>query len=360
LDVSGLFAPVAEPFATERLRALLVGARARLTESQRAAMAAWEYKKPLDRSTRAALQLGPIDPVHLRKLAADLARGRHAPESQSDGQFDGAFDRVPEVLAQAAVHPAAASAVLWSWLAARDGGAFAGHLVQRVRELAELPGICRRLATSDPALQRASDVPALVTAFLDLQLEDACAWLERVPPPLPAADGASLARQRAAIEDTRAGAPHKTASELAGFARLAATFVVQLSARGLDPLGFSLGREVQLDADPALDRRLEIAAWALQAGRSLCPRGQMFVIAIPVAAPWPLRFELVAAELGRGACGGLGMVARLAGDAPVVMTERAPVLLCLPGEPTEERGPRFERWLSDAYPAAIRAWQAWL
>jgi hypothetical protein len=84
----------------------------------------------------------------------------------------------------------------------------------------------------------------------------------------------------------------------------------------------------------------------------------MFVVRIAVSAPWPLRLELIAAELGVGACGGLGLLLRLHGDAPVAV-ERAPVLLCFPGEPTEERGPRFERWLSDAYPAATRAWQVW-
>lgn len=357
MDVSDLFARVVEPVATERLRALLAGARARLTESQRAAMEARDEQSPLDRATRTGLQIGPIDPLRLRQLAADLARRRDLPAPQADD----VFDRVPGVLAQAAAHPVSVSAVLWSWLAPRNGGAFAVHLVQRVRELAGLPGLQRRLEPSEPALQRASGVPALVTALLDRQLDDACAWMEHVPPPLSPLPGdtASLSRQCAAIEDMRARSPREAAADFAGFARLAATFLVQLSARGLDPLGFSLGREVQLDADPAVDRRLEIAAWALQAGRALSPRGPMFVIAIPVAAPWPLRLELVAGELGRGACGCLGLVLRLAGDAPVVMTERAPMLLCFPGEPSEERGPRFERWLSEAYPAATRAWQAW-
>lgn len=350
--------PVAEPAATERLHALLSGGRARLTPDQLAALAAWEESRPLDRSTMTALQVGPIDPARLRKLAADLARRRHR---SSTGAVEDGFDRVPSVLAHAAARPAVASAILWTWLAAPDGGAFAAHLVQRVRELAGLPGIRRRLVASDPALQAASnDLPALVAAFVDRQLEDACAWMEHVPPPRAAAEAAPLSRQQAVIEDMRAQAPRVTAAELAGFAQLAATFLVQLSARRLDPLGFSLGREIQLDADPALERRIEIASWALGAGRSLCTRGQMFVVAIPVGAPWPLRLELIAAELGRGACGGLGMVLRLSGDAPVAMTERAPMLLCFPGEPTEERGPRFERWLSDAYPAATRAWRAWL
>ncbi|HSR97490.1 MAG TPA: hypothetical protein VLM79_10590 [Kofleriaceae bacterium] len=354
-----LFTRIAEPIATERLRGLLAGARERLTESQRRAMEAHEEQLPLDRATRTGLQIGPIEPARLRALAADLAKRRKLPAPQADH----VFDRVPGVLAHAAAHPVAVSAVLWSWLAPRHGGDFAVLLVQRVRELASLPGLQRRLEASDPALQRANDMPGLVTALLDRQLDDACAWMEHVPPPLPAptvaGDPASLSRQRAAIEDMRARAPHETVADFAAFARLAATFLVQLSARGLDPLGFSLGRDIQLDADPPVDRRLEIAAWALQAGRSLSPRGQMLVVAIPVAAPWPLRLELVAGELGRGACGGLGMVLRLVGEAPVVMTERAPMLLCFPGELPEERGPRFERWLSEAYPAAMRAWQAW-
>jgi hypothetical protein len=357
LDVSDL--RVAEPIATERLCALLTGARERLTESQRAAMEARDEQLPLDRATRNGLQIGPVDPARLRRLAADLAQRRQLPALSADS----IFDRVPGVMAQAAAHPAAVSAVLWSWLAPRNGGAFAIHLVQRARELAGLPGLQRRLEPSDPALRRATDVPALVTAFLDRQLDDACAWMEHVPPPLPSlsvvVDAASLSRQRAAIDDMRTRAAREEAADFAAFARLAATFLVQLSARGLDPLGFSLGREIQLDADPAVDRRLEIAVWAQQAGRSLSPRGQMFVVAIPVAAPWPLRLELVAGELGRGACGGLGMVLRLVSEAPVLMAERAPMLLCFPGEPIEERGPRFERWLSEAYPAATRAWQAW-
>jgi len=71
--------------------------------------------------------------------------------------------------------------------------------------------------------------------------------------------------------------------------------------------------------------------------------------------------ELLGVELGHGACGGLGLLLRLAGAVPTVSTTSvpAPVLLCVPSETPEERGPRFERWLSRAYPHAIQAWRAW-
>jgi len=349
---------VAEPVASERLRALLADARERFTASQRATIAAWDESRPLDRPTSTALRLGPLDGAQLRRLAVDLVK-RRASSAPPGGAASDRFDEMPAVLAGAAARPAVASAVLWSWLAERDGGAFAAHLVQRVRELAGLPGLRRRFAVDDPALRVSSGVAALAEAFADRQVEDACVWMEHVPPPFAAAERAPLARQHAAIERTRAMAPHATVAEFAGFAQLAATFVVQLSARRLDPLGFPLGRDVELDRDPSVERRIEIASWARQAGRFVSARGQMFVVGIAVRAAWRLRLELIAAELGAGACGGLGMMLRLRGDAPVAMSERAPVLLCFPGEPTEERGPRFERWLSDAYPAAARAWQAW-
>jgi hypothetical protein len=354
---------VAEPVATERLRALLAGARERLTASQRAAIAMWDESRPLDRPTSTALRFGPVDRATLRRLAADLVKRRRAPsraapEAAAGGAPGDRFGEVARLLDGAAARPAVASALLWSWLAERDGGVFAAHLVQRVRELAGLPGYRRQIAADDERWRPSNSVAALTDAFADRQIEDACAWMEHVPAPLAAAEAAPLARQQAEIERMRAMAPRESAAEFAPFAQLAATFVVQLSARRLDPLGFPLGRDVELDRDPAVERRIEIAAWARQAGRLVSARGAMFVVRIAVRAPWPLRLELIAAELGVGACGGLGMVLRLAGDAPVA-AEHAPVLLCFPGEPPEERGPRFERWLSDAYPAATRAWRAW-
>ena len=355
MGVSELIERVGEPAATERLRALLSGARERFTAHQRAAIAAWDESRPLDRPTMSALRQAPCGGAQLRKAARELAvRRRTLP----DATVGDRFDEVPEVLAGAAARPAVASAILWSWLAARDGGAFAAHLVQRVRELAGLPGLRRKLVADEPALTVWNSVPALAVAFADRQVEDACVWIEHVVPPLAAADSAPLSRQQQVIERMRLGAPRDTAAEFARFAQLAATFVVQLSARRLDPLGFALGRDVELDSDPAVERRIEIAAWARQSGRFVNAHGRMFAVRIAVSAPWPLRLELIAAELGVGACGGLGLLLRLHGDAPVAV-ERAPVLLCFPGEPTEERGPRFERWLSDAYPAATRAWQVW-
>jgi hypothetical protein len=362
LGVSAPVEGVAEPVATERLRALLAGARERLTASQRAAIAMWDESRPLDRPTTTALRFGPIDGATLRRLAGDLVKRGRAP-SRAMPATPGAmprerFDEVAAVLDGAAARPAVASALLWSWLSERDGGVFAAHLVQRVRELAGLPGLRRRFAADEERWRSSNGAAALADAFADRQVEDACVWMEHVAAPLAAAEAAPLARQQAEIERMRATAPRVSADEFAPFAQLAATFVVQLSARRLDPLGFPLSRDVELDRDPSVERRIEIAAWARLAGRLVNARGQMFVVGIAVRAPWPLRLELIAAELGVGACGGLGMMLRLSGAAPVAL-DHAPMLLCFPGEPTQERGPRFERWLADAYPAAARAWQAW-
>jgi hypothetical protein len=150
-----------------------------------------------------------------------------------------------------------------------------------------------------------------------------------------------------------------TPEELAGFARRAAAFLVQLSAQGHDPLGFPLARDVELDVDPPLDRRIALAAWARRAGHQIGLRGQMQVLAIPVHAPWPLRLELIGAELGIGTCGGLGLFLRLDAGGTVPVIEHAPVMLILPAEPARDRGRRFERWLSGAYLQAVNAWHRW-
>jgi hypothetical protein len=352
---------IPEPVDTTALRALLRDARARFTAAQREAMQRRDATGRLDHRALHALRTAG-DPASLHAAAVASARWQNIAPVARD-QLDG----VTELLLQAADRPAVVSAVLWHRLRLADAR-LASLLIQLARERADLPGLAQPIAAADPALQIDS-VPALATRFADRQIDDACAWIEHVPPPLDPA--ATLADQRDALEAARAGAPRPAADELTGFLQRAAAFLVQLSVAGVDPLGFPVGREAQLETDPPLPRRLAIAAWAHRAGHVICPRGQMHVLGLPVDqpappfggevdAPWPMRLELIAAELGCGVCGGLGVLLRLqVGDA-MPATTRAPMLLCFASEPPEQRGARFERWLSDAYPLAALPWQAWI
>jgi hypothetical protein len=348
LDVNALVARLAEPEATARLRTLVAVARERFSAAQRSAMTVWEHAGAFDAVGLTLLRTGPIDVASVR------AQLRHHAARRGEAPSEGELDAVPWLLSQASAKPAVVSALLWSQLRGIDPR-FRSHLLQFVCERAGVPRLRRRVTEAE--LVASGDLPAMVAWFGDRIVEDACTWIEQAPPPLD--DEATLAAQAAAVEAARAGAQRIEIQELAGFAQRAAAFLVHLSVRGLDPLGFPLGREVQLEQDPPLPRRLEIAGWAQRSGHLVALRGRMFVIGIPVHAPWPLRLELLAVELGRGACGGLGLLLRLHGGGGIAVTEAAPVLLCFPGEPPEERGPRFERWLSAAYPQAAQQWQAW-
>jgi hypothetical protein len=84
----------------------------------------------------------------------------------------------------------------------------------------------------------------------------------------------------------------------------------------------------------------------------------MMILTIAVEAPWPLTLEVIASELGRGVSGAFGIVMRLCGEMALPSTLPAPMLLCIPEEPIELLGARFERWSQRAYPHAVDAWRA--
>jgi hypothetical protein len=355
LDVNDVIVRVGEPASTERLRGLLSSVRARLSAAQADAMVIWEDALPFDGASLGALRGAVDDPVALRRQVALMRRRADQPPAGTDEQLAA----VPALLQHAAAKPSVVSAMLWSWLRLPDGD-IASQLVQLVRERAGLPPLRRRIAVDEPALAKAGGSgPALVACFADRVVEDGCAWLGQVPPPLDPTLGATLSDQAVAVATARENAARVALADFAPFARRAASFLVQLSARGIDPVGFSLARDVQLDGDPTLSRRLEIAAWAQRAGHLVCAPGHLFVLSIAVDAPWPLVLELIAAEPGRGTGGGLGLLLRLHGGSSPPVTERAPMLLTFPGEPAEELGVRFERWLADAYPSAVGQWRAW-
>ncbi|MDX2091709.1 MAG: hypothetical protein SFX73_27865 [Kofleriaceae bacterium] len=333
----------AEPSSTRRVRELLARVRARLGAQQRDAMERWDLAAAWDGATLAELRADKLDLATLQRLAGKLAS--HSP---SERILDVRVAALPQVMQFAAQRPAAVSALVWTWLG-REHASLASHLIHVIRERAGLPGLRRTIGADEPLAVEPS-------WFADRQLEDAARWLAVLPPP-PAA---TVADTVAASEAQRAAAERIAVGELALFLRRAAAFFVHLSAAGVDPLGFTLGREAQLDVDPPISQRLEIAAWARSVGPVLCVRGQLVVLRIPVVdAPWALALEMIAAELGRGLGGGAGLMLRLRGDGVDVPARRAPLLLCLPGEPVDELGARFERWLAHAYPWAVDAWRPW-
>lgn len=346
---------LAEPPLTARLHALLATARETLTPWQRAELARSGDTGPFDRSHVQALGADLDHPARIRVHHAQLVRRRKRPARVEPD----AFDRIPSLFAHAATRPSIVSAAVWASFGEVDPE-LASMLVHLVRGRAGLPGLRSELVADDPGVRAAGGRLELLAArFADRQAEDACAWLERIPAPLGPDDGATLSAQHAAIEAARAAAPRIAADVLAGFLRRAASYFVQLSTRGLDPLGFPLGREAQVEASPDVERRIELAAWARRAGNRISPRGQLLVLTLPVLAPWPLRLELIAAELGHGQTGSVVLLLRLDAGGTVAVTSHAPALLCFPGEPPEELGPRFERWLAMAYPQATEAWRAW-
>lgn len=356
MDVTSQLEQLAEPQVTARLHELLASARQRLSPWQRREMALWDEAGPFERSLLKGIRADLTEGARIRDHHATFSRRERSRAAASD---DGPYAGLPPVLALATTKPAIASAVLWTWFGTRDAD-FASHLIQIVRERAGLPGLRRRISADDPALPTTgASLPTLVTWLADRQVEDACAWIEGIPAPFGPDDATTLADQRAAVERARTAAPRVSADEIAGFLRRAASFLVQISIGGQDPLGFPLGREVQLDADPPLERRIAIAAWARRSGHRISVRGPLFVLAIPVEAPWPLRLELIAAEPGHGQGGGPALLLRLDAGGTITVTAPAPVTLCLPGEPPAERGRRFERWLAIAYPHATQPWRAW-
>jgi hypothetical protein len=339
VDVTALAERHVEPASTARLRALIATARAEMTASQRAAMERDHVSAGFDGAIVRELRAGVLDLETWRRHAARLS-------SKEPAGFDARPDALAALIAGAPERPAVASALVWQAIGSAHP-ALAAHVVQVIRERAELPGLRARLAADEPA-------GSLVDWFADRQLEDAAGWIEHVPAP----EAPTLAAAIAQNEERRAGAARIAHEQIVPFLQRAASFVLALAQRGVDPLGFPLAREAELQVDLPLAQRLELAGWGRAAGRTLCLRGQLRVLRIAIAAPWPLALELINAELGHGGCGGGALLVRLAGAAPV-RAATAPVMLCLPAEPIEELGPRFERWLARAYPAAVEAWRPW-
>jgi hypothetical protein len=357
VDVNELVRRLVEPASTARIRALVARVTAEMTPAQRYEMGVWNEMRPFDRTTLKSIRTELHDGAKLRAAAHAFTRDYSG--RTPAGNAGALFDALPVLFAAAVEKPAAASALLWLWFGAYDVD-FASHLIHVVRDRAGLPGLHERLRVDDPFFVTVGrDLPALAQRFADRQLDDACAWLEDLPAPYGPDEPSTLAAQRAASEAQRDGAPRIPDDELAGFAQRAATYLVQASMRGLDPIGFPLSREVQLDTDPALDRRIDIAAWARRAGPRISPRGRMFVVSIAIDAPWPVRLELILAEVGHGQGGVTGALLRLDAGGTIAVMDKATVLPCLAGEPVQERGQRFERWLPGAYHEATEAWRAW-
>jgi len=340
MDVNTILAR--EPASSARLQRWLEVVRARLAPAQLAAMERWGNTAPFAAGAQAAFRDGQVDVTTLMNVAHQLGR---APRDRA--WLAERTGELPRVFEAARERPAVASALVWNWLGEAEPQ-LASNLVQAIRERAGLPGLRRRLEVAE--------APSAVDVawFGDRQVEDAAAWLEHVPAP----HAATLSATIAAIEAQRA-AVATPITELAPFLRQVASFVVLLSTRALDPLGFPLSRDVSLVLDPPLAQRVELASWARSVQRAPCLRGQMIVMTLAVAAPWPLALEVIASELGSGTSGAFGVVMRLRAEVALPPGPQVPLLLCVPGEPIEERGARFERWSQRAYPHAVDAWRAW-
>lgn len=347
MDVIALAARLPEPAVTARLRAFLDDARSRLAEDQRAATEGWARTGPFEDVVLHRFRQGHFDPTELAHQSKRIADDDHAKDL---GERSGL---VAQLLGHAVAKPAVTSALVWECIGARDP-ALASHVVQFVRERAGLPGLRRRITAGEPQSLGSDHGPHLGW-FADRQCEDMASWIEAVPAPTCN----TLDAARTALRAQRDHARRIPRTELAAFLPQAARFISALSTQRLDPLGFPFGKDAQLVVDPALELRLEVAAWARQVGHQICVPGELVIARLPVTAPWPLHLELIAAELGRGACGGGGLLLRLCGARAIESPTRAPVMLCLPDEALEERGARFERWMSIAYPHAVDTWRPW-
>ncbi len=358
MDVTPLLERVTEPAITALVRVQLDRVDDRMSSWQREQLLLWNEARPFGADALNAVRNDVESAQRLRERAKRFRFAAGGP--QISDVVAARIAEVAAVVVSAASKPAVASALVWSLLASTDED-LAAHLIQIIRERAGLPRVTSKPSREDPELAAAAaNVPALVTWFSDRQVSDACALIEAVPVPYGPEEMASLATQSAAIADARTTTPRVAPSTFAAFARRVAAFLVELSTRKLDPLGFTLGREVQLESDPPLARRVELCAWARRAGHTISPRGALLVLAIPIEAPWPWCLELVAAEPGHGASGCLAILLRIASERAPVVTARAPALLLVPDEIDAERGARFERWLAAAYPHATSEWRAWM
>jgi hypothetical protein len=341
--VKELVTRTSEPRSTQLLREMLDATRTRLDEKQLATMERWFYDAHFDSGVLQALRSGEHSLAALRELAAKLTRGR-----RTEIVLDERSVYISRLLDFAPERPAVVSALVWHWIGGAEP-ALASHLVQAIRKSAGLPGLRQRIRSDEPWSPN-TDRAIHVTWFADRQIEDLGRWCERVPAPLADTFAGAIAgteAQRVVVGE---------ATELATFMRQIASFLLQLSIRKLDPLGFPLSREARLAVDPPFEHRLELAEWARTMQRAICLRGMIMVMTIEVAAPWPLALEVIATQLGTGACDGFGVLLRLRGQV-VPAASRAPLFVCMPGETIEERGSRFERWLALAYPHAVDAWR---
>ena len=339
MDVARLLAGSPEPQTTAPLQAWVATVRARLSPAQRTTMERWFNDAPFDVGAQQGFRQDRFDAAFLAHLAHRLAaqpRALHLAAHEA---------AIAQIMAVAHERPAVASAFIWHLLGA-SAPELASNLVQAVRERAGLPGLRARITSAEHAAKPNA------TWFDDRHLEDAAAWAEHIP----TSPTTSLADAIAQTEAQRA-ATGANIHELVPFVQQLAGFLVSISTAALDPLGFPLSRDAQLVADPPLATRMEIATWARTVRRSVCLRGQMLVLRLGVHAPWPLSLEVIACELGRGVSGAFALLLRLRGELAVPPATQAPVLLCLPGEPIERRGARFERWAPRAYVHAVDAWR---
>jgi hypothetical protein len=325
MDVKSLTQALVEPAITARVRDLLARLDSRATPAQREELLRWDDAVPHAADTVNAVRNDVDDAERLRARVARFAVAAGKRPSQA---LESRIADVPFVISQALAKPAVASAIVWTLVGSHDED-FASHLIQILRERAGLTRLTARVRGEDLA-DAGAKLPSLVAWFADRQVADACAWLEAVPVAFGPEDAATLERQLSAIGEARQTTPRLPPALFAAFARRAAAFFVELSARNLDPLGFPLSRDVELETEPSLKRRVEIAAWAWRAGHVVAPRGTLAVLGIPIHAPWPWRLELIAVEPGHGASGCLALLLRIVGEGPPTSTSRAPALLFVP------------------------------
>lgn len=341
MDVDRILAGVPEPATAARLVQWVGNVRSRLTAEQRTAIDRWFNDVPLDSGAQNAFRANQLDIDTLSRLAHRLGRREREPVRLGEKAAP-----IARVLESARERPTVASTIVWHLLGSTEPE-LASHLIQSIRERAGLPGIRQRIERAE--------IPSKpdISWFDDRQMEDAAVWAENIPAPIATTLAGTIER----VEEQRASANVQITS-LVPFLRRVASFVLTLSKGGLDPLGFALSPNAQLVADPPLSKRIEVATWSRSVGRTMSLRGQMLIASIDVASPWPLVLEVIASDLGRGASGAFGIAMRLRGEAALPPTPQpAPLLLCIPGEPIELLGARFERWSQRAYPHAVDAWR---
>ncbi len=356
MDVKTLFQAHGEPAMTGRLRELLERVEARLTSAQRENMARWDDTVPHAAESINGVRNDVESPDRLRERARRFASAAGIPS----GAFDDRIGDLCRIVADAPTKPAVASSIIWLLLGNLDQE-FASHLVQVIRERSGLPRLTSPIRNQDLVAAAVTDkLPSLIGFFSDRQVADSGERIESISAPFGADDASTLNDQVVAIARVREAQPRVAPALFAAFARRAAAFLVELSTRQLDPVGFPLSREVQLEGEPSSARRVEIAAWARRVGHVVSPSGALLVLGIPIQAPWPWRLELIAGEPGHGASGCLSVLLRIVGDGTPPSSGRVPAFLLVNDEPDAERGSRFERWLAIAFPYATAEWRPWM